>query len=202
MHLQYPWLLDTCQVMRGQRSPSDNDQGLYLCTGASAGYFLRNRALQGSTRQLFNLALIVGFNFILGSSPGTMIDNSGHLGGLVVGLLLSLGMAPRWDVVSTDLPMLMSINCTCQWPEVPIASDPVRVLMSLAPTQSWEQASLLDTPCVMVHRLSLFKETHVAGDGLKPREAQSLCLGHWCDRICVGCAAAGGRHPSQFNASA
>lgn len=76
---------------------------LALCAGASAGYFLRNQALQGSTRQLGNLALIVGFNFVLGFGPGSMIDNSGHLGGLVVGLLLSLGMAPRWDVVSTDL---------------------------------------------------------------------------------------------------
>lgn len=60
--------------------------------------------MQGSSRQLGYLALIVGLNFFLGSSSGSMIDNSGHLGGLVVGLLLSLGMAPRWDVVSLMLP--------------------------------------------------------------------------------------------------
>jgi hypothetical protein len=40
-----------------------------------AGYFLRNKSLQGSTQQLFNLALIVGLNFLLGSSQGSMIDN-------------------------------------------------------------------------------------------------------------------------------
>lgn len=45
-------------------------QLLYL-----AGYFLRNKALQGSTQQLSNLALIVGLNFLLGSSQGSMIDN-------------------------------------------------------------------------------------------------------------------------------
>ena len=91
--------------------------GSSLCAGASAGYFLRNRALQGSTRQLGNLALIVGFNFVLGSGQGSMIDNSGHLGGLVVGLLLSLGMAPRWDIVSADLPVLT--DCTGRWPGSP-----------------------------------------------------------------------------------
>jgi hypothetical protein len=85
--------------------------------GASAGYFLRNRALQGSTRQLGNLALIVGFNFFLGSSSGSMIDNSGHLGGLLVGLLLSLGMAPSWDIVSPVPSITVSISRT--WPESP-----------------------------------------------------------------------------------
>ena len=120
MPLRFSWLLETCQVIRIDRVPSSLNQGLCLYTGASAGYFLRNRALQGSTRQLGNLALIVGFNFVLGSGPGSMIDNSGHLGGLVVGLLLSLGMAPRWDIVSTDLPNFMvayagGLMCQRSW---------------------------------------------------------------------------------------
>ncbi|CAL8461793.1 g1324 [Coccomyxa elongata] len=67
--------------------------------GATAGYFLRNRALQGSTQQLTYIAGIVGLNIFLGSSPGSMIDNSGHLGGLFTGLALGYVMAPKWDVV-------------------------------------------------------------------------------------------------------
>ena len=55
------------------------------CAGATAGYFLRNRQLQGARQQLGRLALVVGLNFLLGSSQGSMIDNSGHLGGLAVG---------------------------------------------------------------------------------------------------------------------
>ena len=57
------------------------------CAGATAGYFLRNRQLQGARQQLGRLALVVGLNFLLGSSQGSMIDNSGHLGGLAVSCL-------------------------------------------------------------------------------------------------------------------
>lgn len=58
------------------------------CAGATAGYFLRNRQLQGARQQLGRLALVVGLNFLLGSSQGSMIDNSGHLGGLAVCLCM------------------------------------------------------------------------------------------------------------------
>ena len=40
------------------------------CAGATAGYFLRNRQLQGAQQQLGRLAVIVGLNFFLGSSQG------------------------------------------------------------------------------------------------------------------------------------
>jgi hypothetical protein len=47
------------------------------CIGATAAYFLRNRAVQGSARQLANIGLIVGANLWLGSAQGSMIDNAG-----------------------------------------------------------------------------------------------------------------------------
>lgn len=46
-------------------------------TGATAGYFLRNRAVQGSTQQLLYIAGVVALNVWLGSAAGSMIDNSG-----------------------------------------------------------------------------------------------------------------------------
>ena len=130
----------------------------------------------------------------------------------MVGLLLSLGMAPRWDVVSTDLPMLMSIRLHLHiWPEVPhLPADACEsVDVPSSQVNLGEQASLLD--CTLRHgsnRLSLFKETHVAGRmASSPERLQGV---HMCKigstgvttYLHVGCAAAGGRHPSQFNASA
>lgn len=45
--------------------------------GATAAYFLRNRAVQGSSRQLLNIGGVVALNLWLGSSAGSMIDNAG-----------------------------------------------------------------------------------------------------------------------------
>ena len=120
---------------------------LFELAGASAGYFLRNRALQGSTRQLGNLALIVGFNFFLGSSSGSMIDNSGHLGGLGVGLLLSLGMAPSWDIVSAVLPIPLSQARI--WPGLSNIHDYERMPASLTPQHHDCSASASAAPLIM-----------------------------------------------------
>ena len=45
--------------------------------GATAAYFLRNREVQGSSRQLLNIGGVVALNLWLGSSAGSMIDNAG-----------------------------------------------------------------------------------------------------------------------------
>ena len=67
--------------------------------GALGGYFVRNRELENSARQLLFLSALVSFNLFLGSQPGTQIDNAGHVGGLVAGAWLGYAMGPRFRVV-------------------------------------------------------------------------------------------------------
>jgi rhomboid protease GluP len=67
---------------------------------AAEGIFLyQNRKLLGrqATRSLWNLVLWAGINLFFGlTTPG--IDNWGHVGGLVGGLLFAWFGGPRWKV--------------------------------------------------------------------------------------------------------
>jgi rhomboid protease GluP len=65
--------------------------------GAEAAYFLINRSLFGAVgrQRLGNLAVLIGINLVFGFTvPG--INNLAHLGGLISGVLLGLGLAPRY----------------------------------------------------------------------------------------------------------
>jgi hypothetical protein len=59
---------------------------------------VQNRELFGrlGRRQLGNLAILVVINLAFGASPGSGINNFAHVGGLVGGLVLGLGLAPRY----------------------------------------------------------------------------------------------------------
>ncbi|KAK9820107.1 hypothetical protein WJX72_006208 [[Myrmecia] bisecta] len=70
--------------------------------GALGAYFLKNRELKGSTRQILYIAAVAGFNLILGTNGDSMIDNSGHIGGLVAGAWLGWGMGPKF-VITREL---------------------------------------------------------------------------------------------------
>lgn len=73
--------------------------------GALGGYLLRNRQLQNSTRQLLYIAGIAVLNLGLGASPDAMIDNSGHIGGLIAGAWLGYTAGPRFVVLrELDIP--------------------------------------------------------------------------------------------------
>ena len=78
-------------------------QLLYL-----AGYFLRNKALQGSTQQIFNLALIVGLNFLLGSSQGSMIDNR-YSSMQLCKTCTACSMSSKHDIYSTEVSSQMPL---------------------------------------------------------------------------------------------
>jgi rhomboid protease GluP len=71
---------------------------IFGLVGADIAFFLNNRKSLGqlSQRSLMNLAILVAINLVLGfTAPG--INNYAHIGGLVSGLLLGLGMAPRYS---------------------------------------------------------------------------------------------------------
>ncbi|HEX9115982.1 MAG TPA: rhomboid family intramembrane serine protease [Anaerolineae bacterium] len=84
--------------------PSAGASGaIFGIVGADVAFFLTNRRSMGNLgqRQLINLAILIAINLAIGFSPGSGINNYAHLGGLVGGLLLGLGLAPRfglaWD---------------------------------------------------------------------------------------------------------
>jgi rhomboid protease GluP len=71
---------------------------IFGLVGAEIAYFVQNRELFGrlGRRQLGNLAILVVINLAFGASPGSGINNFAHVGGLVGGLVLGLGLAPRY----------------------------------------------------------------------------------------------------------
>ena len=66
---------------------------------SAEGIFLyHNRKLFGkqARRDIANVIFVVAFNLILGLQPG--IDNWGHVGGLVGGLIFAWFAGPRWEL--------------------------------------------------------------------------------------------------------
>ena len=73
---------------------------------AAEGVFLYiNKRLFGqrAKKALSNLILIAGVNLLIGMSPG--IDNWGHIGGLLGGLIFAWFAGPRWEVAGIS-PLL------------------------------------------------------------------------------------------------
>jgi membrane associated rhomboid family serine protease len=80
--------------------PSAGASGaIFALIGAEIAYFLRNRSILGkfSRQRLSNLAVLVAINLVFGFTvPG--INNLAHLGGLVGGTALGLGLSPALDL--------------------------------------------------------------------------------------------------------
>ncbi len=74
---------------------------LFGLFGALLVYFYKYRDdFDGfGRRQLINLAVILLVNVLIGLSPGSNIDNWGHIGGFVGGLFLGWFLCPRYALV-------------------------------------------------------------------------------------------------------
>jgi rhomboid protease GluP len=78
--------------------PSAGASGaIFGIVGAEIAYFLRNRRLFGhlSRQRLGNLAAIVAINLFIGFTVRG-INNLAHMGGLLAGLVLGLGLTPTY----------------------------------------------------------------------------------------------------------
>ncbi len=73
--------------------------------GAMAAFFLRNRQTLGQMGrdQLRSLLVLIGFNLFLGTAVSG-IDNWGHIGGLISGIVLGLLLAPTYTFERLPAP--------------------------------------------------------------------------------------------------
>jgi rhomboid protease GluP len=71
--------------------------------GALVVYFYKHRELFGrmGQQQLVNLGVILLINVIYGLSPGASVDNWGHAGGFIGGVILAWFMCPRYEPVNS-----------------------------------------------------------------------------------------------------
>jgi rhomboid protease GluP len=73
---------------------------LFGLIGTLVAFFTRNRSVFGEmgTARLGNLAFIVLINLMIGLSPGSQVDNFGHIGGFIGGLILGWLLCPFYQV--------------------------------------------------------------------------------------------------------
>lgn len=74
---------------------------LFGLFGALVVYFYRHREMLGrlGRQQLINLGIILLINVVIGLAPGSNIDNWGHFGGFIGGLILSWFLCPHYAPV-------------------------------------------------------------------------------------------------------
>jgi hypothetical protein len=74
---------------------------LFGLFGALVVYYYKHREMFGKMgqQQLINLGVILLINVIIGLSPGSNIDNWGHLGGFVGGAVLAWFLCPTYAPV-------------------------------------------------------------------------------------------------------
>lgn len=82
--------------------------------GAEAVLLYRNRRLLGDRARagLMNIALIAALNLFIGLSPGSRIDNWGHLGGLVGGLAMAWVIGPVWSFQALEAYTIFEMPVT------------------------------------------------------------------------------------------
>jgi rhomboid protease GluP len=75
---------------------------LFGLFGALAVYFYKQRQLLGDLgrQRLMNLGLTLVINVIIGLSPGSSIDNWGHVGGAIGGAILAWFLCPTYALAN------------------------------------------------------------------------------------------------------
>jgi rhomboid protease GluP len=91
-----------CSFMLTQGLSAGASTSLFGLFGALAVFFYKQRPLLGDFGQqrLISLGLTLLINVIIGLSPGSRIDNWGHLGGLMGGAILGWYLCPQYERVN------------------------------------------------------------------------------------------------------
>ncbi|NTU74712.1 MAG: rhomboid family intramembrane serine protease [Anaerolineaceae bacterium] len=105
---------------------------LFGLIAAEAVFIYKNRILFGlRTRpMLFQILFVVVLNFMLGLTPNSNIDNWGHLGGMLGGLVFAWTAGPVWQMQRKETYLTMVNQVTRK--QVIIASAVILVLFTSA----------------------------------------------------------------------
>ncbi|MCY4144972.1 MAG: rhomboid family intramembrane serine protease [Chloroflexi bacterium] len=80
---------------------------------AQALHLHQHRALYVDVRgKLRHMLFIIGINLVIGFMPGSRIDNWGHIGGMLGGLLLAWRVAPRFPPIALPMRSLRDLART------------------------------------------------------------------------------------------
>lgn len=73
---------------------------VFALVAAQAVFVWQNRKIFGAQARpmLINIVMVIVVNFSLGLARSGLIDNWGHLGGFIAGLVFSLMASPKWQV--------------------------------------------------------------------------------------------------------
>jgi rhomboid protease GluP len=105
---------------------------LFGLFGALLVFYYRQREVLGgaSRAQLQHLGILLAFNVFLGLTPGSNIDNAGHLGGLIGGAGLAWFLAPTYARTDPVARAFGSVLPTYRKPE--LANDLITDTNTLA----------------------------------------------------------------------
>lgn len=90
---------------------------LFALIAAEGVFVLQNRQFisGGAMSALTNIVIVIVINLGIGLAPGTNIDNWGHLGGLVGGVVFAYFGGPKWGLdLSTIPPRIVDLRTARQ----------------------------------------------------------------------------------------
>ncbi len=93
---------------------------LFGLFGALAVFFFKQRQLLGAIgrQRLINLGMTLVINVIIGLSPGSSIDNWGHVGGVIGGAILAWFLCPTYALANpVEMEMSQPVENQIDLPE-------------------------------------------------------------------------------------
>ncbi len=105
---------------------------LFGLVAAEGVFIYRNRAMFGmrAGRMLSQIGFVIAINLIFGFTPGARIDNWGHLGGLLGGLVVAWTAGPVWTLTRRET--YLELKDSNGWRQMAVTALVIIILFSAA----------------------------------------------------------------------